>query len=66
MKGIYAIQKDLNRLERWAWVNLMRFSTAKCKGLHLGQKYPRHAYSKEQCLRAALQRRTWGSWWMKN
>ena len=44
VEGRDAIQRDLNRLERWAWVNLVRFNTAKCKVLHLGQRDPRHPY----------------------
>ena len=39
-----AVQRDLNRLERWAQVNLMKFNTAKCMILHLGQRNPRHIY----------------------
>jgi len=39
-----AIQRDLDRLERWTCANFMKFNKAKCEILHMGRGNPKHIY----------------------
>ncbi|PKU39799.1 rna-directed dna polymerase from mobile element jockey-like [Limosa lapponica baueri] len=44
LEGRGVIQRDLDRLEKWVHVNLMKFNKARCKVLHLGQDKPHYQY----------------------
>jgi len=43
-EGCSTTQRDLDRLERWAEKNLVRFNKGECRVLHLGRNNPTHQY----------------------
>ena len=54
VEGGEAIQRDLDRLERWAHANFIKFNNAKSKVVHLGHGNPKHRYRLgRECLESS-------------
>jgi len=63
-EGHSAFQRDLNRLEKWADRNLMKFSKEKFKACMWEGTVPcTNICQGPLSWKATWQKKTWGSWW---
>ncbi|TRZ07636.1 hypothetical protein HGM15179_019473 [Zosterops borbonicus] len=58
LEGQDAVQRDLDRFERWVCANLMKFNKVTCTILHLGQGTPKYKYSLgRECIKCSPEER---------
>jgi len=60
------IQRVIDRLVKWAYVNLMKPNKAKCKVLHQGHGNLNNFRLAEKRLRTDLRRKSWQCWELRS